>query len=328
VIKEYERGGHTFVSIENQETFVEFLPEVGGKMTQLLNKKTGTQFLLGPQNEEEDYKQAAYGADFEKFDTSGFDECFPTIEESVYRQVNSPEQETGKTIPDHGELWSRPWDYEYANEILYLSIDGVKFDYTLKKTIHLDSNSLHIQYNLLNNGAEPFTYLWSAHPLLKVDPGAEILLRDNIDKVFVNWASDPDIGRYGDYLPWPYMYTNGRTINYAIVQDKDITQAAKVFSPPLQHGFAGVYIPEKDETVAFEFDVEKTPFLGIWLCYGGWPATAENKHLTVGLEPTNGWPDSLENAVNQGECSSLDAGAKTTWPLTVSLWEGIPQRLH
>ncbi|MFO7971553.1 MAG: hypothetical protein R6U40_07365 [Desulfobacterales bacterium] len=328
MIDEYERNGRTFVSAENEQLFVEFLPEVGGKMTKLLNKKTGTQFLLEPQNEEKSYKQASYGADFEKFDTSGFDECFPTIEESEYRKLSAPEERTGTVLPDHGELWSRPWQYDMVDEYLQLTIAGVQLQYRLTKRISLDGNRVLLDYYLANEDDIPLTYLWSAHPLLRVNPGTKLFFRDNIEEVFVNWASDPDLGQFGDKLPWPVIRNNGQPIDYSVVKKRDFGQAAKFFTHSLNNGLAGIHDSQTDETLLFHFDPGKTPYLGLWLCYGGWPAEADRKHLTVGIEPTNGRPDALDEAVKRRECSEIKAKGTHQWVIGMSLWEGKPDLQH
>jgi len=177
---------------------------------------------------------------------------------------------------------------------------------------------------LTNDSVIPLTYLWSAHPLLKIKAGTELMFADKINEVFINWASDTSIGAFGDKIPWPLIGNNGQTIDYSVVQPQNLNQAMKVFTYPLRTGLAGVYHPQQDEALLFHFDPIEIPYLGLWLCYGGWPEESEQKHFTIGIEPTNGRPDSLSEAVKRGECVEIDAHKAHNWALEMSIWQGKP----
>jgi len=316
-IESYTQNGCDYVSMENHFLNIIFLPALGGKMIELHNKKTGSQFLQEPQSP---YHQAAFGDSFDKYDTSGFDECFPTIEESYFFKTgNNHKQET--FLPDHGELWSRPWNYEINKDSLTLSIDGVNLDYNFNKEISINKNQIHISYQLSNKSDYGYRYLWSAHPLLNVEQGNQILIGEEITDVFVNGSSNESIGKYGDILSWPYL---DNSTNYSCVQSKQLNHAIKIFTNRLHEGCAGIYKPDTNESILFSFNTSEIPFLGLWLCYGGWPDHNSNKHLTVGLEPTNGRPDSLQKAVARNECPYLESGATDTWSLTLSIINGKP----
>lgn len=326
MIQIFEKDKLIHISIENDLVRAVILPEIGGKMIEFKNKKTGTQFLLEPQNESGRYEQASFGDEFDKYDTSGFDECFPTLETSEYSSLNNSKKNYDIILPDHGELWSRAWKYQIIDDEIRLSIDGVKFDYHFEKKISVQKNRLIIDYLLKNQSSGNFSYLWAAHPLLKVTPGSEIILPVNgKDQMFLNWASDEKIGKFGDHLKWPYLSQVDQKINYAEVQPQSLGQAVKFFTNPVEHGYAGYYDTKLDEALFFEFDPQENPYVGIWLCYGGWPVDAARKHFTVAIEPGNGRPDSLKEAVLRGECSEVEAGGEKKWTLQISLWKGKPE---
>lgn len=311
---------HLFM--ENDYLRVEFLPEIGAKMIRLLHKKTGRQFLLEPQNQDNNYHHAYYGANFESYDTSGFDECFPTISASTY-----PFSTKNREIyfPDHGELWSIPWDYKLMNNELLLVCNGNRFPYYFAKHISLKDNEVIIHYHLENLSDQKFFYLWSAHPLLQVKPGDRLYFRDNIEKVFLNWASDAKIGKYGDMIDWPCISINGSQFDYSIVKDQNHGKAIKCFTETVKSGEAAVYFTASDESLIYHFDPKENPYLGIWLCYGGWPTNQENKHLTIALEPASGRPDSLSEAIKRNEYSSIGARSKKEWYLRIQLKSGRPE---
>jgi hypothetical protein len=316
VIRTLQRAGFTCMAVENKHIRATFLPAIGGKMIELSSIATGRQYLLDPQTAESGYRVPYYGAPFAAFDTSGFDECFPTI---------APSTVDGIEFPDHGELWSRPWHASVNGEEAVLSIEGIKVPYEFEKKIQLINNKLILNYRLSNRASRPLPYLWSAHPLLKVSPGAQLLLPADVHRVLLHWASSDAVGAFGDILPWPHLRSDGQAVSYAEVHDVSLGQAVKCFTDILSKGFAGVYFPATDESLLLEFDPEENPYLGLWLCYGGWPSNGARKHLTVALEPCNGRPNGLADAMTRREAATLAPGDERRWILEMSVWKGKPQ---
>ncbi len=324
-IAEIEKNNLIHVVMENDLLRIVVLPEIGGKMIELTNKKTGRQFLLEPQSADGLYRRGYYGANFEGYDTSGFDECFPTIESSEHPDLKGLRPNDFDIIfPDHGELWSLPWHYRIEDDALLLTANGVRFPYQFKKRISLTENQVEISYSLKNHGDFPFSYIWSAHPLLKVQPGARLVLSDEIERVMLNWASDENMGEFCETLSWPYLESGDKSVDYSMVQPRDFGKALKIFTDALTVGGAGVYFSDTDEHLLFQFDTAVNPYLGIWLCYGGWPEGSEEKHLTVGLEPCSGRPDSLEEAINRNEYSQIMPNENKEWQLIMNVSNGVP----
>lgn len=289
-------------------------------MIELINVKTGRQFLLEPQNATRTYSRPSYGANFTDYDMSGFDECFPTIAPSRYRSLGDRDRQHNFDFPDHGELWSRPWAFQIDDDEIIFSIHGVNAQYVFEKRVKLYKNTLLQFYSVRNLSKEPFSFLWSPHPLLSVRPGTKLLLPESVDCVFLNWASDETFGKHGDVVSWPFLSTSYKHIDYSEVQEKSLGQAVKCFTDRLSRGYAEVCDTKTNESLILEFDPRENPYLGIWLCYGGWPVDRREKHLTVALEPCNGRPDSLEEAVLRKECSKIKPFGKKSWSLGLSLW--------
>ncbi len=318
----YISDGLVYVYLENDYLQVVFIPEIGGKMTTLLSKESGRQFLLEPQNLDKKYHQAYYGANFETYDTSGFDECFPTVEACGYpARINNQEI----SFPDHGELWSRPWAYEIIGEELLLSTSGVNFPYRFEKRMRLLNREIELEYSLRNLSDQEFYYIWSAHPLLKVEPGTRLFTADPIDQVFLNWASDRNIGDFGQMLSWPVIQVNGHSIDCSVVHDRKQGIALKCFTNRLKKGLAGVYFSQSDQSLIYQFDIRQNPYLGMWLCYGGWPENRREKHLTVAMEPASGRPDSLAKAVERNEYSRIGGKEIKNWYFKIKIEKGVPE---
>jgi hypothetical protein len=98
--------------------------------------------------------------------------------------------------------------------------------------------------------------------------------------------------------------------------------AAKLFSNRLEIGSAGLYKKRSDESLLFSFNTDRVPFLGIWLCYGGWPQDTEPTEYTLALEPCNARPDSLEEACKWGDQQKISPMSIQCWQVDIDLIEG------
>lgn len=321
MIRTYRENGLIHLAIENEKIRAVFLPEIGGKMKELINLKTGTQFLLENQHENKIYKPALYGSDFSKYDVSGFDECFPTVSACEKSLKNNKKI----SFPDHGELWSRAWEFTQVSDLLTLSIEGMKSKYLFKKKIGVKENAIEINYAVKNLSAHTFPYIWSAHPLLEISAGDKLLLPPYTNAVSIYWASKPTIEILGDPLNRSSLVIDRNKFDFSVVPNNSSDFALKCFTGRLAKGYAGLYKEQKDETVLFTFDADEIPYLGIWLCYGGWPIDSQKKHYTVGLEPTNGNSDSLAETIKKNTCSELAPFGEHSWSLKVTLLQGMPK---
>jgi galactose mutarotase-like enzyme len=69
--------------------------------------------------------------------------------------------------------------------------------------------------------------------------------------------------------------------------------------------------------VKFSFDPAATPYLGLWLCYGGWPDKSGPKQMCVAMEPSTAPVDSLAQT---GDWSRILApGESYRWPMRIDL---------
>ncbi|HSD62538.1 MAG TPA: hypothetical protein VLB50_02035 [Ignavibacteriaceae bacterium] len=324
MVREYIKNGLLHLFIGNNFIEAVFFPQLGSKMISFINKKTGTEFLLENQDEEKTYKIPFYGADYSKFDASGFDECFPTIEASELTVETGTGKQEKINFPDHGELWSKEWSYEIIGDSILFTTSGVNAVYGIRKLITLNENRLIINYNLVNNSSFPLNYIWSAHPLLAVDEGDKIIMPSDIDKLFLNWASDINIGTFGQYIQWSDLNDGNNGKSFFKINSRSMGIALKGFTDTLKSGFAGLFRLQKNESILISFDSKKLPYLGVWLCYGGWPVESKKKHFTIALEPTTGRPDSLSESIKRKECSVLGIDEEKNWRVEFSLWEGMP----
>ena len=304
------------IILQNEAIRAVILPDLGGKIGSLVNLKTGREFLLQPFDRP--YSRARYGDSFGAYDSSGFDECLPTIAACSYPS----EPFSGANLPDHGEVWSLPWKYEIRNEELVLDVDGVALPYNLRRTARLSGAALELDYQITNRSEHGFHYLWSAHPALTVEPGAEIVLPPGVHEVSVDFSVGNRLP-LGKAVAWPAARApNGSTVNLNFLGGREAGTADKLFTPRLSEGYCGLRFPSAKESIFFRFDPGAVPFVGLWICQGGFPLDRPAQ-FTVALEPCSGRPDLLTRAIANNECPELAPHASRSWSLRLELEPGI-----
>jgi galactose mutarotase-like enzyme len=308
--------GFRLIHLENDRLVASFLPELGAKMISLKSASSNREFLLHPPGRP--YHAAGYGASFADYDSSGFDECCPTVSECQY-----PTGEfAGAIIPDHGDLWSTAWQCDIRDGELYFEVRGTSLPYIFRKCVRLEGNAIVLRYEIASTGSREFAFLWSAHPLLAVEPGCRIVLPTDVSGLFVNWSREERLGRYGDSCGWPVARTReGEEVDLSELSTVNAHTADKLFTSRLSKGECGLSYPSTDEALIFQFDPILVPYLGLWICQGGWPS-GDHGHFTVALEPCTGRPDSLRESINMGECDVLQPGQKKMWDLRLEVRSG------
>ena len=313
-------SGMTQVILDNGRIRASVLPELGGKISSLVRAATVREFLRQPS---QPLQAAVYGARFESYDASGFDECFPTIAACEYPGGSF----NGLELPDHGELWSSRWQFEIHGEELWLAVIGRRLPYIFRECIRLEYEAIVLRYELESVTDAPFHYLWSAHPLLKVDPGCRIVLPEDVNEMMVESSRNQRLGKSGDSKRWPRArLADGSETDLNILGDPSRRTADKLFTPRLSNGACALYYPESNESISFHFNCAIIPYVGVWICEGGWP-NPEDGHYTAALEPCTSRTDSLAEAIGGGECSRILPGAKKSWELRVQLQTGLPENL-
>jgi hypothetical protein len=98
------------------------LPELGGKIISLIRIASGCEYLISlPSNE--DFRKPSFGGTFVDYNNVGFDECIPTIAACDYPEGTF----AGFQLPDHGDVWSLPWQHEIRDTGVMLSVEGALF---------------------------------------------------------------------------------------------------------------------------------------------------------------------------------------------------------
>ncbi len=323
-VRRKQQSSYDAFILENSVIRVTVVPELGGKIVSLMRSESNYEYLLQPPEPDRASPEPLYAAKFEDYETSGFDECVPTVAECLYPE----EPFLGSVLPDHGDIWSLPTHAEYDGEILRLVTTLRSLPLRFTKAVQIEDNRVRLDYQVTNLSHDCLKFLWCAHPLLRVEPGAELLLPQEVKEVEVGWSADGRLGSAGDRCSWPESVdSSGRKIYLNRITSPDAGTAEKLFTPRLSHGFCGMFLPREQESIAFRFDARLVPYVGVWICQGGWPTSREAKHFTAALEPCLGRPDSLTKAIRRSECATVQRGESMQWWMEIEVNGGPPRVL-
>jgi len=190
--------------------------------------------------------------------------------------------------------------------------------YVLRRTARLVDSALELDYEITNTSENSFRYLWSAHPALSVEAGTEIILPPDVHEVAVDFSVGSHLA-VGKTVEWPNtVAADGSRVVLNLVAGPEQKTADKLFTSRLTQGYCGLRFPGTNESVFFRFDPQAVPFVGLWICQGGWPLDRPAQ-FTVALEPCSGRPDLLTKAIANNECPELLPMATQRWSLRVEI---------
>jgi galactose mutarotase-like enzyme len=243
---------------------------------------------------------------------SGWDEMMPTI---ISCGVD------GFQYPDHGEVWNIPWRTEDGAEIgadtVMNSVDGLARPYHFSRTASLVTpDSLELGYTMQNTGSQAMPYLWAAHPQFVAEASTRIVLPDEVIRVVNAVDHDPVWGISGTTHAWPQAAdSGGKTWQLDRVRSVDHHACRKFYLPPDQHvGWTALIQEERGCQLRMSWLPAEAPYLGLWVDEG-----AYNSLPVAAPEPSNGYYDSLEKAVQNNRVTVLEPGESKQWKLQVQL---------
>jgi galactose mutarotase-like enzyme len=301
------------IVLENGVLKVSVLPRWGAKIASMIYKPLDVELLW--QNPGERYIQTTYGAPYGEGEASGFDEMFPTISRCFYEEEPWP----GVEMPDHGEVWSIPWEYDMAERELELHVQGVRFPYVLKKRVSLDGSVLHQLYSVVNKSEAAFDYIWAAHPLFNTCEGMRLIVPPHMHHI-VNAVPSSRLGPYGRVYEFPAAtLENGDIFNLSTVPEKYSGDYQKYwFLGKVDDGWCRLHDPHQELNIDMAWPKEQVPYLGVWVNEGAWAG-----HYNIAPEPATAAMDRVDFSKMWGMGSRLDGGGKMKWWLSITVREGL-----
>jgi len=285
----------------------------GGKIVSLADKEGGYEFLW--QGQTESHPRSAYGSSYAEGDLSGMDDMFPTINECPY-----PTQPwRGTIMPDHGELWSIPWQSEVSDrgDSIRLWTHGVRLPYRYEKRLSLTAGgTLHIDYRISNLSGFDMVCMWALHPLFTVEEGSCILLPGSIKTLENTLNFNNRLGPAGAVHTWPVTTDKyGRSYDVSRIPPRNAETCEKFYArEQLLDGKAGITYPSIGKKMMLSFDKDNLPYLGIWINAGGLKG-----HFNAAIEPASGALDDLYIAHAREKHGVIPANGSFGFSIDISI---------
>lgn len=298
--------------LENDSLKLTFLPNYGCKLASLLSKKTGREFLF--QSAKETLEIPPYGAPFSAYDSSGFDEVFPSIDQAPYPYgpwKNLP-------VPDHGEVWAMQWGSTFSadGKSVKSVVKSERFPYILSRTATLENNAILFEYEAENTADEPFEFIWTPHCLLACSPATHLLIPDGLTQVMTVEHSTKRLGPWGTLHTYPLTTdVNGHSLDLSATEPVSAQNCEKFyFTAPNTAGWCGIEHADTGEQFIYEYPADKVPYLGVWKTQGGYRGD-----YNIALEPCTGVYDDIYVAHKIRRASAIPPHGKYTWTLKMTV---------
>jgi galactose mutarotase-like enzyme len=294
---------------------VTLLPQFGGKIASILVR--GHELLQAPLAP---YAPRTRTMSFDQGDASGWDECLPSVAGCTVNTVHGPVE-----VPDHGDLWRLEWQVlSNANGSVAMSAQCFSLPLRLERTISLTRTEqgyrIQADYRVTNTSPAPTPWFWSAHPGYAAEAGDRVILPDSIKTLRVEGSGGGRLGKGGDSVAWPIakLVTGGET-DLSVSTAPESGTGDKLFAGPLAaaENWVALERPKAGVRLRVSFNSAATPYLGLWLCNGGWPDRPGVKQHCVAMEPTTAPVDSL--GIDGPWSRTLAPGESFAWPMTLDL---------
>lgn len=310
------------VLIRSGECAITVIPHLGGKIASI---RVGDRELL--QVPLKPIAPRTRTMAFDESDASGWDECLPSV------AACSIETPAGMaSIPDHGDLWRVDWEKQgagigdegVANGSLTLVGRCFSLPLELERTIALSETAhgwrVELAYRLSNLAKHSVPWSWAAHPLFATEAGDRIVLPNSIRSLKLEGSGGERLGKSGDSVSWPVanLKDGGRT-DLSVAEAAESEIGDKLFAGPLSgaENWCALERLSAGLRIRVRFDTAATSYLGLWICYGGWPERPGARQVCVAMEPSTAPVDSL--AARGRWSRELGPGESFSWPMEIEI---------
>jgi galactose mutarotase-like enzyme len=195
---------------------------------------------------------------------------------------------------------------------------------TLSRTAALSESAsgwnLRLDYAVTNIGVFALPWSWAAHPAFAAEAGDRIVLPASIHTLRLEGSGRSRLGKSGDRVNWPLAaMADGGETDLSVAAGPESWIGDKLFAGPLNsvENWCALERRKAGVRIKVSFDAVATPYLGLWICYGGWPERAGTKQQCVAMEPSTAPVDSL--AMLGPWSRILQAGETFLWNMNVAI---------
>ena len=298
--------GEQAVLLSTDTASAVILPKRGGKVASFFYKKKNFEFLF--QNPKSGYSNASIGDSFEAFEACGFDDAFPTIIEETVMIDGNPLH-----YPDHGEIWSAPFDLTIHEEKAVLNYQSRLLGYTYQKQFQLSDQTLYGFWRIENRSDIAFPYLWAFHCLSVYRKNMRILFPKGTEKI-MNGLQSQRLGNPGMIYSFPQDTPLGVRYDFTRVPQPDNDTFEKYFVwGNVRDGRIGYRFPDEQTMVQIQYDPQIFPYLGFWVTAGGFRGD-----YNCALEPMTSFYDSIANSEKSATVRFLNPGESVNFEISIT----------
>lgn len=292
------------VRISNSALSLSVLPERGGRIEELIDRRTGRDWAWHPRGylPTAEPRELPPGAGFDENWEGGWDDIFPNDAAADFQ---------GFELVDHGELWSRPWQLiEHTDSGMQLSLLCRTVPVSVEKRITLEpyvpalsgqtAARIKLSYSIRNLSDRTLPFLFKLHPAIPVEPGDRILMpRAVLEPVEPSFSSIAGVPGPSEY-PFVRNESGGKTRMDLVPSSWEKPQQEFLYSSGLHEPWCGVHNVRTSTTLRIDFNPEEIPFVWLFMSYGLWRG-----HTVVMPEPCTNKPWDLHSAMARGSCARL-----------------------
>jgi hypothetical protein len=300
--------------IETNSLIIDLEPELGGKITQVTSRRSGRQWLT--RHPRLEWRQlsadelALPNAYTLLGDLGGWDECCPTVGYST-----NP-LSLDQFVTDHGECWSQLPEVSITDRVFECRWAGQiwPFELTRKMTVDETQPRFQVKYTLRSKIDRPIPILWSQHPLFSIEVGMRIEIAAGIEMLIASDRSP--FGAQGDRFKWPHA----GSLDTSIVTPR-AGRSTKLFSDVMSPGSIALIAANGDRFQMSWSSEEHLPIrLGLWMNYGDWAGDSGAPLNNLGIEPSLGYPDRLDEATENGTAFVLQPDRSYRWQIEIEIY--------
>lgn len=297
-------------TLATEELKVLIRPNEGGRVASLQCTRSGLEFLTQSQLAGA-YPTPGRDAHFQDGPCSGIEECLPTVGPCFIAGARG-------AVPDHGDFWQLSWEVtDFSHTHLHMEARGFSTPLLFSKRIMVEGSKLRIHYQVENLMKEATSYLYACHPLFAIGEGDLVLLPQEVESFSLYYSRNQRLGSAGAQIRWPNPKVG---ISLDVAQAPETGIAEMLYSDRLKAGCCGLYRSAARQGLSLTFSPEVLPYLGLWLCYGGWPEdTTKPRQFAVALEPTSAPVNTLSEAESAGLAVQLLPGHTACWEISFNV---------
>ncbi len=250
---------------------------------------------------------------FEAGPCAGAEECLPS--------VGACQTSDGRTVPDHGDFWRLPWTVDdYETRSIRMHALGFSRPFRFERHLTLEGKTLTLRYRITNFGDRTETFLYAWHPLFAFDEGDRIVLSPEVDVLQLDYSHSELLGKRGDVIAWPiHQSRRGECIDLSLLRSSTAGTADMLYTNRLRRGVCGLYRSLSRQGLIVRFNADCLPYLGLWICHGGWPPSGQNLQVAVALEPTVAPYNTLKEAEDVARAPQISPGESFDWTISIEV---------